>query len=173
MPVFSKIKTTLSAALALTSAVVHVVPLQSSALVGRDFQLSTHRRTLEFRGKVSRFNRKQRDLLWEQAPSRQGYIQADFKWPRLRLHLDPSAGKNQDVARVDAFYITNKVHDTFYKYGFTEQAFNFQDDNYGKGGKKGDRVEMQVQASGTNNANFATVGAVEKESVSCNTYLQR
>ncbi|KAG8983727.1 hypothetical protein FRB90_005805 [Tulasnella sp. 427] len=32
MPVFSKIKTTLSAALALTSAVVHATPLQSSSL---------------------------------------------------------------------------------------------------------------------------------------------
>ncbi|KAG9017039.1 hypothetical protein FRB90_002017 [Tulasnella sp. 427] len=68
----------------------------------------------------------------------------------------PSGGKNQDVVPVNAFYITNKVPDTFYKNGFTENALNLQDDNYGKGRKKGVRVEMQVQASGTSNANFAT-----------------
>ncbi|KAG8974423.1 hypothetical protein FRB90_009772, partial [Tulasnella sp. 427] len=80
----------------------------------------------------------------------------------------PSAGKNQDVARMNAFYITNKVHDTFYKYGFTEKAFNFQDDNHGKGVKKGDRAEMQVQASGTNNANFTT--PPDGQSGHCNMY---
>lgn len=42
-----------------------------------------------------------------------------------------------------------------YKYGFTEEAFNFQDDNYGKGGEGRDAVEMYVQAPGSNNANFA------------------
>jgi extracellular elastinolytic metalloproteinase len=49
------------------------------------------------------------------------------------------------------------VHDIAYKYGFTEQAFNFQQNNFNHGGKGGDRVHLSVQdGSGLNNANFAT-----------------
>ncbi|KIO20834.1 hypothetical protein M407DRAFT_29547 [Tulasnella calospora MUT 4182] len=77
----------------------------------------------------------------------------DYEWDPT---ASPSTPQNMDVARVNAFYVTNKYHDTLYKYGFTEAAFNFQDDNYGKGGEGSDWVEMQVQAPGTNNANFAT-----------------
>jgi hypothetical protein len=41
-------------------------------------------------------------------------------------------------------------------YGFTEDAFNFQFNNLGKGGAAADPVLVSVQdASGTNNANFA------------------
>lgn len=48
------------------------------------------------------------------------------------------------------------MQDLLYKYGFTEKAFNFQDDNFGKGGVGGDPVEMSVQEQdGTDNANFA------------------
>ncbi|CAE6419061.1 unnamed protein product, partial [Rhizoctonia solani] len=44
-----------------------------------------------------------------------------------------------------------------YKYGFTEKAYNFQNDNFGKGGAENDRVQVSVQdITGTNNANFAT-----------------
>ena len=51
----------------------------------------------------------------------------------------------------------NVMHDLSYRYGFTESAFNFQLDNFGKGGQGRDRVLISVQdASGTNNANFAT-----------------
>jgi len=51
----------------------------------------------------------------------------------------------------------NVMHDFSYRYGFTESAFNFQLDNFGKGGQGRDRVLISVQdASGTNNANFAT-----------------
>lgn len=43
-----------------------------------------------------------------------------------------------------------------YKYGFTEAAFNFQDNNFGKGGVGGDPVEMEVQnGEDTDNADFA------------------
>jgi extracellular elastinolytic metalloproteinase len=58
---------------------------------------------------------------------------------------------------VNAFYIVNSVHDISYKYGFTEATFNFQQTNIASGGKGNDRVTVSVQdASGTNNANFAT-----------------
>ncbi|KIJ54536.1 hypothetical protein M422DRAFT_240603 [Sphaerobolus stellatus SS14] len=69
----------------------------------------------------------------------------------------PSATDNVNVARTNAFYIVNKIHDITYRYGFTEAAYNFQQNNLGKGGKASDRVLISVQdSSGTNNANFAT-----------------
>ncbi|KAF9457871.1 Fungalysin metallopeptidase-domain-containing protein [Collybia nuda] len=69
----------------------------------------------------------------------------------------PTSPENLNAARVNAFYTINSVHDIAYRYGFTESAFNFQKNNFGKGGKGNDRVLMSVQdASGTNNADFAT-----------------
>ncbi|KAF8625348.1 hypothetical protein AX15_005430 [Amanita polypyramis BW_CC] len=74
--------------------------------------------------------------------------------------LDPTDPNNVDASRVNGFYITNLVHDVAYRYGFTENAFNFQFSNLGRGGsdvKEGDGVLLSIQdPSGTNNANFAT-----------------
>ncbi|KIY64881.1 hypothetical protein CYLTODRAFT_401264 [Cylindrobasidium torrendii FP15055 ss-10] len=82
----------------------------------------------------------------------------------------PSASVNQDAARTNAFYLSNKVHDILYKYGFTEEAFNFQDDNFGNGGEGGDPVLISVQSSdGTDNANFAT--PPDGQSGQCNMFL--
>ncbi|KAJ7590715.1 Fungalysin metallopeptidase-domain-containing protein [Mycena floridula] len=70
---------------------------------------------------------------------------------------NPTLQSNIDASRTNAFYVMNTIHDIAYRYGFTEAAFNFQEDNFGKGGKDGDSVQVSVQdASGTNNANFAT-----------------
>jgi extracellular elastinolytic metalloproteinase len=72
-------------------------------------------------------------------------------------NAEPTVQTNLDAARTNAFYTVNTVHDIAYKYGFTEAAFNFQDDNFNKGGKGGDRVQVSVQdSSGTDNADFAT-----------------
>ncbi|KAF6756916.1 Fungalysin metallopeptidase-domain-containing protein [Ephemerocybe angulata] len=69
----------------------------------------------------------------------------------------PTVASNLNAARTNAFYIMNRIHDFAYHYGFTEAAFNFQADNFGKGGAGGDRVLVSVQDNaGTNNANFAT-----------------
>ncbi|KAF9488922.1 hypothetical protein BDN71DRAFT_1484991 [Pleurotus eryngii] len=69
----------------------------------------------------------------------------------------PTTQANLDAARTNAFYIVNSVHDIAYKYGFTESSFNFQNNNFGKGGSGNDRVTVSVQDSaGTNNADFAT-----------------
>ena len=58
---------------------------------------------------------------------------------------------NIDAARVNTFYVANMVHDISYQYGFTEAAFNFQNNNFGKGGAGNDRVEVSVQdRSGVN-----------------------
>ncbi|KIY72625.1 hypothetical protein CYLTODRAFT_449783 [Cylindrobasidium torrendii FP15055 ss-10] len=69
----------------------------------------------------------------------------------------PGTSGNQDAARTNAFYLANKVHDILYKYGFTEEAYNFQADNFGNGGEGSDPVLISVQSSeGTDNADFAT-----------------
>ncbi|TFK95299.1 Fungalysin metallopeptidase-domain-containing protein [Pterulicium gracile] len=69
----------------------------------------------------------------------------------------PTVAVNQDVARVNAFYVVNMVHDIAYLYGFTEAAFNFQISNFASGGAGQDPVLVSVQdPTGTNNANFAT-----------------
>ncbi|KAH8103011.1 Fungalysin metallopeptidase-domain-containing protein [Cristinia sonorae] len=71
--------------------------------------------------------------------------------------LEPTAGKNIDAARVNAFYIVNTIHDISYKYGFTEKTFNFQNNNFGHRGRGNDRVLISIQdAEGMNNARFAT-----------------
>ncbi|KAJ8089367.1 hypothetical protein PM082_014615 [Marasmius tenuissimus] len=71
---------------------------------------------------------------------------------------DPTVGSNLDAARTNAFYIANSYHDSLYLYGFTEAAFNFQNDNFGRGGTGNDGVHMKVQDAthGTDNAFFAT-----------------
>ncbi|KAG7097947.1 hypothetical protein E1B28_005258 [Marasmius oreades] len=70
---------------------------------------------------------------------------------------EPTDSPNVDAARTNAFYLINSYHDTLYQYGFTEQAFNFQNNNFDKGGLGNDRVNISVQdSSGTDNANFFT-----------------
>ncbi|KAF8649604.1 hypothetical protein AX16_005695 [Volvariella volvacea WC 439] len=72
--------------------------------------------------------------------------------------LAPSVQSNLDAARVNAFYVINTVHDFTYRYGFTERAYNFQNNNFGRGGSGNDRVQISVQdTDGTNNANFLTL----------------
>ncbi|REJ79165.1 MAG: hypothetical protein DWQ43_16155 [Acidobacteria bacterium] len=67
---------------------------------------------------------------------------------------DPAA---QSGAVIQMFYITNRYHDALYQLGFTEQAFNFQHDNFGRGGAGNDRVRAEGQdINGFNNANFST-----------------
>ncbi|OZJ02560.1 hypothetical protein BZG36_04337 [Bifiguratus adelaidae] len=62
-----------------------------------------------------------------------------------------------DAAVTNLFYWNNMIHDLFHRYGFNEQAGNFQEDNFGRGGKGGDAVIANAQdGSGYNNANFAT-----------------
>ncbi|EIW51569.1 uncharacterized protein TRAVEDRAFT_176097 [Trametes versicolor FP-101664 SS1] len=79
-----------------------------------------------------------------------------FNYPQS-ASTAPTTTANVNAARVNAFYIVNSIHDITYKYGFTEAAFNFQTNNFGKGGKGADRVTVSVQDSaGTDNADFST-----------------
>ncbi|HET9852740.1 MAG TPA: M36 family metallopeptidase [Candidatus Limnocylindrales bacterium] len=69
----------------------------------------------------------------------------------------PTTDENQQVAVQNLFYLNNVLHDELYSHGFTEAAGNFQEDNFGKGGKGSDSVNAEAQdGSGTDNANFAT-----------------
>ncbi len=66
---------------------------------------------------------------------------------------------NLHAATTNLFYMNNMMHDILYGFGFDENAGNFQDYNFGKGGVEGDHVVAQAQdGGGRNNANFATPG---------------
>ncbi|MCS6873352.1 MAG: M36 family metallopeptidase [Pyrinomonadaceae bacterium] len=70
---------------------------------------------------------------------------------------DPLTPQAQRGAVIQMFWVMNWYHDELYRLGFTEPAFNFQHDNFGRGGLGNDRVSAEGQdSSGTNNANFAT-----------------
>jgi extracellular elastinolytic metalloproteinase len=69
----------------------------------------------------------------------------------------PSTESNRAVAVQNLFYLNNVIHDTLYAAGFDEEAGNFQEDNFGRGGKDGDGVNAEAQdGAGMNNANFST-----------------
>ena len=73
------------------------------------------------------------------------------------LTTTPTTANNQNVAIQNLFYFNNVIHDTLYKHGFTEGAGNFQQNNFGRGGRDSDPVNAEGQdGSGTDNANFAT-----------------
>ncbi len=64
---------------------------------------------------------------------------------------------NSLAAITNLFYLNNKMHDITYRYGFDENAGNFQTNNYGHGGNGTDAVLAQaLDGGGTNNANFST-----------------
>lgn len=68
---------------------------------------------------------------------------------------DPFAYK--DAAITNLFYMNNKMHDIFYKFGFTETARNFQTNNFNNGGIGNDAVRAEAfDGSGLNNANFSS-----------------
>jgi subtilisin-like proprotein convertase family protein len=70
---------------------------------------------------------------------------------------EPLTEQAQRGAVIQMFYVMNWYHDELYRMGFTEQARNFQHDNFGRGGVANDRVRAEGQdSSGTNNANMLT-----------------
>ena len=67
----------------------------------------------------------------------------------------PSAFQQGSITH--AFYTVNRWHDETYRLGFTEQARNFQNDNFNRGGAGNDSILVEVQdSSGTNSANMST-----------------
>ena len=79
--------------------------------------------------------------------------------PELHFHpvFDSAQGPaaNIDVATVNLFYWNNVTHDVWYNYGFDERSGNFQENNYGRGGKENDFIHAFSQdGRGNNNAFF-------------------
>ena len=63
----------------------------------------------------------------------------------------------QKATATQLFYIVNWYHDETYRLGFTETSFNFQHDNFGRGGTGGDRIAASAQIClGTNGGSFGT-----------------
>ncbi|MCX8531336.1 T9SS-dependent M36 family metallopeptidase [Chryseobacterium luquanense] len=83
-----------------------------------------------------------------------GGANRNFDFP---FSINGTPAFNRSAAITNLFYINNKVHDIFYKFGFTESARNFQQNNFGKGGVGNDYVLAESQdGGGLNNANFTT-----------------
>lgn len=74
--------------------------------------------------------------------------------------FDPNAEPeaNREAAITNLFYMNNRMHDFAYQFGFNEVAGNFQENNYGRGGKASDFVLAEaLDSGGTDNANFSVV----------------
>lgn len=84
-----------------------------------------------------------------------GGVNRNFDFP---FSINGTPSFNRNAAITNLFYINNKVHDIFYRFGFTESARNFQQNNFGKGGQGNDYVLAESQDGGAlNNANFTTL----------------
>ena len=84
----------------------------------------------------------------------EGGASRNFDFP---FSINGTPNSNLNAAITNLFYINNKVHDIFYKFGFTETARNFQQNNFGLGGVGNDYVNAEAQdGGGTNNANFSS-----------------
>lgn len=71
----------------------------------------------------------------------------------------PALIEYQKASVTQLFYTVNWYHDEMYRLGFTEQAFNFQNSNFGRGGTENDRISAEAQdCTGTGGANFSTAG---------------
>ncbi|RKP36809.1 peptidase M36, partial [Dimargaris cristalligena] len=80
--------------------------------------------------------------------------QVQFAFP---LDLSQPPVQYTDAALTNLFYHCNMMHDLLYVYGFTEVAGNFQDDNFGRGGREEDSLVAYGQGtSSINNAYFST-----------------
>jgi hypothetical protein len=72
---------------------------------------------------------------------------------------DPTSfPKDQEPSSTNLFYQHNRIHDQFYKLGFTESGGNFQLDNFGKGGNPGDAIQGLVQAGAVSGGNPTYTG---------------
>jgi extracellular elastinolytic metalloproteinase len=62
--------------------------------------------------------------------------------------FDTAQRNDIDAARANLFAMHNRMHDWSYHLGFTEAAFNLQDDNFKRGGKQNDPERGNAQAGG-------------------------
>lgn len=75
---------------------------------------------------------------------------------------DGEPDTNRQAATVNLFYMNNMMHDITFRYGFNEQAGNFQFKNYSGSAGANDYVRAEAQdaakatSPSTNNANFSS-----------------
>ncbi|KAJ1661027.1 hypothetical protein IWQ61_000119 [Dispira simplex] len=91
---------------------------------------------------------------WEGKKRPDGGEELNFNFP---INLTEAPSTYTDAAVTNLFYWNNYLHDIYYRYGFTEEAGNFQFNNFGKGGQGGDPVLAFAQSGdGIDNASFYT-----------------
>ena len=79
-----------------------------------------------------------------------GLDEFDYTYDPL---INPDANTNQQMAAiVNAFYVTNFLHDWFYDVGFDESSGNAQKNNFGRGGAGNDVLVIQGQSFMTRNS---------------------
>lgn len=72
------------------------------------------------------------------------------------FNLNNTPVQNQNAAVTNLFYSANAIHDISYRYGFTEAAGNFQQNNYGNGGLQNDYVLAEaMDGDAFNNAQWS------------------
>ncbi|MCJ8154660.1 T9SS-dependent M36 family metallopeptidase [Chryseobacterium sp. SSA4.19] len=133
-------------------AVVNNPWILSSSPEGWHSNVTTHYTTTRGNNVYAYDDRDDDEATYGVSPD--GGAARNFNFP-----YDPTALSytNLAAATTNLFYISNKVHDIFYKFGFTESARNFQSNNFGNGGLDDDEVFAQSQdGGGFNNANFAS-----------------
>jgi Tol biopolymer transport system component len=65
---------------------------------------------------------------------------------------EPPTGTDYRMGIVtNLFFWVNRYHDRLYQFGFTEQARNFQNNNFGRGGLESDFVRAEAQDRTSNN----------------------
>ncbi|KXN65530.1 hypothetical protein CONCODRAFT_12854 [Conidiobolus coronatus NRRL 28638] len=103
---------------------------------------------------VIAFDHRKTSQTVNNAPRASGGASLNFNFP-IDFTKDPSTYINAAISQL--FYTTNSIHDIYYAHGFNEVAGNFQQNNFGKGGKQGDPLLAQAQdGAGTDNADFST-----------------
>ncbi|MGH2710485.1 MAG: M36 family metallopeptidase [Actinomycetota bacterium] len=82
---------------------------------------------------------------------------AGLDFNHLLLTYDATPAVYRDAAVDNLFYANNIMHDVTHRYGFNEEAGNFQVTNYTGTGLGNDAVQAEAQdGGGVLNANFAT-----------------
>ncbi|RKP27393.1 Fungalysin metallopeptidase-domain-containing protein [Syncephalis pseudoplumigaleata] len=91
---------------------------------------------------------------WEMNRRPDGGSKLVFDYP---YEASKPPADNMNASITNLFYMNNIMHDIFYHYGFTEATGNFQENNWGKGGRGGDAVKANaIDGDGTDNAEFET-----------------
>jgi extracellular elastinolytic metalloproteinase len=86
-------------------------------------------------------------------PSRDYAAPFTDQWQQERCDpatLDSPQEADVEAAMANLFAMHNRMHDWSYGLGFTETAWNLQEDNFGRGGKGGDSEQGNAQAGARN-----------------------